>query len=170
MLGIKRLQDAKGRPNFNVNFYCLAKDGRFAGASLWAGSQMAVHDGQTWVHLRLRSPRGKLLARGRYSLFVQHDLVRNALTGAPLSGPAGGSQTVELQLNSSGGPVTNLVAVASVSSVTSDVNQDNNVATATGTTNDVPLYIQGTYGPSNLNVVYTATGGSPFPGYATPNS
>jgi uncharacterized protein (TIGR03437 family) len=84
--------------------------------------------------------------------------------------PAGGSQTVELQLNSSGGPVTNLVAVASVSSVTSDVNQDNNVATATGTTNDVPLYIQGTYGPSNLNVVYTATGGSPFPGYATPNS
>lgn len=43
----KRLQDAKGRPNFNVNFYVLAKDGKFAGASLWAGSQMAVHDGES---------------------------------------------------------------------------------------------------------------------------
>ncbi len=42
----KRLQDPKGRPNFNVNFYVLAKDGKFAGASLWAGSKMAVHDGE----------------------------------------------------------------------------------------------------------------------------
>lgn len=41
----KRLQDEKGRPNFDVKFYCLAKDGRFAGASLWAGSKMAVADG-----------------------------------------------------------------------------------------------------------------------------
>ncbi len=41
----RRLQDAKGRPNFNVKFYCVSKDGRFAGASLWAGSKMAVHDG-----------------------------------------------------------------------------------------------------------------------------
>lgn len=43
----KRLQDDKGRPNFDVKFYCLAKDGRFAGASLWAGAKMAVHDGQS---------------------------------------------------------------------------------------------------------------------------
>ncbi len=43
----KRLQDAKGRPNFNVNFYAVAKDGRYAGASLWAGSKMAVHDGES---------------------------------------------------------------------------------------------------------------------------
>ncbi|MBX6314191.1 MAG: N(4)-(beta-N-acetylglucosaminyl)-L-asparaginase [Isosphaeraceae bacterium] len=42
-----RLRDPKGRPNFNVKFYCVAKDGRFAGASLWAGSKMAVHDGDT---------------------------------------------------------------------------------------------------------------------------
>jgi N4-(beta-N-acetylglucosaminyl)-L-asparaginase len=42
-----RLRDAKGRPNFNVNFYCLAKDGRFAGASLWPGAKMAVHDGDS---------------------------------------------------------------------------------------------------------------------------
>ena len=40
-----RLRDAKGRPNFDVNFYCVTKDGRFAGASLWAGARMAVHDG-----------------------------------------------------------------------------------------------------------------------------
>jgi N4-(beta-N-acetylglucosaminyl)-L-asparaginase len=42
-----RLQDAKGRPNFDVKFYCLDKTGRFAGASLWAGSKMAVHDGDS---------------------------------------------------------------------------------------------------------------------------
>src|SRR5947209_13082234 len=42
-----RLRDSKKRPSFNVKFYCLAKDGRFAGASLWAGAQMAVHDGDS---------------------------------------------------------------------------------------------------------------------------
>jgi len=41
-----RLRDAKGRPNFDVTFYALARDGRFAGASLWAGVRMAVHDGE----------------------------------------------------------------------------------------------------------------------------
>jgi N4-(beta-N-acetylglucosaminyl)-L-asparaginase len=41
-----RLRDSKGRPSFNVKFYCLAKDGRHAGASLWAGAKMAVHDGE----------------------------------------------------------------------------------------------------------------------------
>jgi N4-(beta-N-acetylglucosaminyl)-L-asparaginase len=41
-----RLRDSKGRPNFDVKFYCLDKDGRFAGASLWAGARMAVHDGE----------------------------------------------------------------------------------------------------------------------------
>jgi N4-(beta-N-acetylglucosaminyl)-L-asparaginase len=41
----KRLQDAKGRPNFNVKFYCVSKDGRFAGASLYANAKIAVHDG-----------------------------------------------------------------------------------------------------------------------------
>lgn len=43
---LKRLQDPRGRPNFDVKFYCVAKDGRFGGASLWAGAKMAVHDGQ----------------------------------------------------------------------------------------------------------------------------
>jgi N4-(beta-N-acetylglucosaminyl)-L-asparaginase len=41
-----RLLDPKGRPNFDVKFYCINKDGRFAGASLWAGAKMAVHDGE----------------------------------------------------------------------------------------------------------------------------
>jgi N4-(beta-N-acetylglucosaminyl)-L-asparaginase len=41
-----RLRDSKGRPNFDVKFYCVTKDGRFAGASLWAGARMAVHDGE----------------------------------------------------------------------------------------------------------------------------
>jgi N4-(beta-N-acetylglucosaminyl)-L-asparaginase len=41
-----RLRDAEGRPNFDVTFYALAGDGRFAGASLWAGAKMAVHDGE----------------------------------------------------------------------------------------------------------------------------
>lgn len=40
-----RLRDDQGRPNFQVQFYALAKDGRFGGASLYAGSKMAVHDG-----------------------------------------------------------------------------------------------------------------------------
>jgi N4-(beta-N-acetylglucosaminyl)-L-asparaginase len=40
-----RLRDARGRPNFDVKFYCLSKDGTFAGASLWAGAEMAVCDG-----------------------------------------------------------------------------------------------------------------------------
>src|SRR5436305_1271245 len=37
-----RLRDSQGRPNFNVTFYCVAKDGRYGGASLWAGSRVAV--------------------------------------------------------------------------------------------------------------------------------
>jgi N4-(beta-N-acetylglucosaminyl)-L-asparaginase len=41
----RRLLDAKGRPNFDVKLYCLSKDGRFAGASLWAGATLAVCDG-----------------------------------------------------------------------------------------------------------------------------
>jgi N4-(beta-N-acetylglucosaminyl)-L-asparaginase len=41
-----RLLDAKGRPSFDVKFYCVTKDGRYAGSSLWAGAKMAVHDGE----------------------------------------------------------------------------------------------------------------------------
>ncbi len=44
---LKRLQDAKGRPNFDIKFYAVTKDGRFAGGSMWAGGKMAVHDGDS---------------------------------------------------------------------------------------------------------------------------
>ena len=44
---VARLQDAKGRPNFDVKFYCLDKNGKFAGSSLYAGAKMAVHDGDS---------------------------------------------------------------------------------------------------------------------------
>jgi N4-(beta-N-acetylglucosaminyl)-L-asparaginase len=42
-----RLRDSKKRPTFQVKFYCVAKDGRFGGASLWSGAEMAVHDGES---------------------------------------------------------------------------------------------------------------------------
>ena len=41
-----RLRDAQGRPTFEVKFYCLAKDGRFGGASLWGDGKMAVDEGE----------------------------------------------------------------------------------------------------------------------------
>jgi N4-(beta-N-acetylglucosaminyl)-L-asparaginase len=44
---LQRLQDQRGRPNFDVKFYCLRKDGTFGGASIWGGARMAVHDGET---------------------------------------------------------------------------------------------------------------------------
>lgn len=37
----RRLDD-RGRPNFNVNFYAIRKDGVWGAASIWAGGQYAV--------------------------------------------------------------------------------------------------------------------------------
>lgn len=42
-----RLRDQKGRPNFNVTFYALRKDGAHASGALWKGKKYAVHDGET---------------------------------------------------------------------------------------------------------------------------
>lgn len=46
-----RLLDDAGRPNFQVNFYAVAKDGRFGSAAIWSGSpakQFAVYaDGRS---------------------------------------------------------------------------------------------------------------------------
>jgi N4-(beta-N-acetylglucosaminyl)-L-asparaginase len=42
----KRLLDDRGRPYFDLQFYALTKDGRFAGATAYEGSQMAVCDSQ----------------------------------------------------------------------------------------------------------------------------
>jgi len=39
----KRLLHQDGKPNFDLKFYALAKDGRFAGASIWSGGKFAVY-------------------------------------------------------------------------------------------------------------------------------
>lgn len=38
-----RLLDVDGKPNFDLKFYALSKDGRFAGASIWSGAKFAVY-------------------------------------------------------------------------------------------------------------------------------
>ncbi|MGH7718841.1 MAG: isoaspartyl peptidase/L-asparaginase [Gemmatimonadaceae bacterium] len=40
----RRLLDARGRPRFGLNYYAVAKDGSFGGASLYSGSKFAVAD------------------------------------------------------------------------------------------------------------------------------
>jgi N4-(beta-N-acetylglucosaminyl)-L-asparaginase len=40
-----RLLDAKRRPKFDVKFYAVAKDGRYAGAAIWSDAQYAVFAG-----------------------------------------------------------------------------------------------------------------------------
>ena len=40
----KRLLDDKGRPKFDLNFYALSKDGRYAGACAYEGATFAVCD------------------------------------------------------------------------------------------------------------------------------
>jgi len=39
-----RLMNAQGRPNFDIQFYAVAKDGRYAGGSLYEGADFAVCD------------------------------------------------------------------------------------------------------------------------------
>lgn len=38
----ERLRHPDGKPNFDVKFYALAKDGRFGGGSIWSGGKFAV--------------------------------------------------------------------------------------------------------------------------------
>ncbi len=38
----KRLRHEDGRPNFDVKFYALSKDGRFGAASIWSGAKFVV--------------------------------------------------------------------------------------------------------------------------------
>jgi len=47
----KRLLNDRGRPYFDLQFYALAKDGRFAAATAYAGSQFAVCDAQGPRHV-----------------------------------------------------------------------------------------------------------------------
>jgi len=39
-----RLRDEHGRPKFNLNFFLLAKDGTYAGVSMWGPVKFAVAD------------------------------------------------------------------------------------------------------------------------------
>ncbi len=39
----KRLIRTDGRPNFDVKFYAVAKDGRFGAAAIWSGAKCAVY-------------------------------------------------------------------------------------------------------------------------------
>jgi N4-(beta-N-acetylglucosaminyl)-L-asparaginase len=41
-----RFRDDRGRPNFNVVFYCLTHDGRYAAAHIHGPASLAVHDGE----------------------------------------------------------------------------------------------------------------------------
>lgn len=46
----KRLRHSDGRPNFDVKFYALSKDGRFGAASIWSGAKFAVYaDGKNRI-------------------------------------------------------------------------------------------------------------------------
>jgi len=47
----KRLLDERGRPYFDLQFYALAKDGRFAAATAYEGSRFAVCDAQGARHV-----------------------------------------------------------------------------------------------------------------------
>lgn len=56
-----RLERKDGRPNFDVKFYALAKDGRFGAASIWSGAEFSVFaDGrnrhESCAHLFERPP------------------------------------------------------------------------------------------------------------------
>ncbi len=41
---VKRLQRADGKPDFNVKFYTVDKQGRYGGAAIWSGGEFAVCD------------------------------------------------------------------------------------------------------------------------------
>ncbi|MEP6692348.1 MAG: isoaspartyl peptidase/L-asparaginase, partial [Gemmatimonadaceae bacterium] len=63
----KRLLDEKGRPRFDLNFYAITKDGRFAGGCAYEGSSYAVCDAQgarllpaAYLYKRGERPRGPI--------------------------------------------------------------------------------------------------------------
>jgi N4-(beta-N-acetylglucosaminyl)-L-asparaginase len=62
----RRLLDERGRPKFDLNFYALTKDGRYAGGSLYEGRKFAVAEGskgarlEDSVYLFKRSERPKM--------------------------------------------------------------------------------------------------------------
>jgi N4-(beta-N-acetylglucosaminyl)-L-asparaginase len=64
----RRLLDERGRPYFDLNFYAVAKDGRYAGACAYEGSSFAVADAkgarvENCVYLYKSSERPKGVPR-----------------------------------------------------------------------------------------------------------
>jgi N4-(beta-N-acetylglucosaminyl)-L-asparaginase len=62
----KRLLDERGRPYFDLDYYAVTKDGRFAGACAYQGSRFAVCDAQgarlvesAYLYKRDERPRGR---------------------------------------------------------------------------------------------------------------
>jgi N4-(beta-N-acetylglucosaminyl)-L-asparaginase len=43
---MKRLQDDRGRPNFDVRYYAINKKGEFGSAGIWSGGEFAVNTGE----------------------------------------------------------------------------------------------------------------------------
>lgn len=43
---MQRLLDEKGRPNFNVKFYAINRNGEFGSGTIWSGGEMAVNTGE----------------------------------------------------------------------------------------------------------------------------
>jgi N4-(beta-N-acetylglucosaminyl)-L-asparaginase len=61
-----RLLDERGRPYFDLNFYAVHKDGRYAGAAAYQGSTFAVADARgsrvedaIYLFKREERPRGR---------------------------------------------------------------------------------------------------------------
>jgi len=61
----KRLLDDKGRPYYDLNYYAIAKDGRYGGAAIYQGSRFAVADAKgarledsAYLFKREERPRG----------------------------------------------------------------------------------------------------------------
>jgi N4-(beta-N-acetylglucosaminyl)-L-asparaginase len=66
----RRLLDDRGRPYFDLNFYAVHKDGRYAGAAAYQGSRFAVADDRSarledsvYLFKREERPQGRPVAR-----------------------------------------------------------------------------------------------------------
>jgi N4-(beta-N-acetylglucosaminyl)-L-asparaginase len=68
----RRLLDDRGRPYFDLSFYAVSKDGRYAGASAYEGTKFAVADQRgareedsVYLFKREERPRGQPVNRAR---------------------------------------------------------------------------------------------------------
>ncbi len=52
---MRRLKKPDGKPDFNVSFYAIRKDGQYGSASIFGGPKFAIHDGQQAILLPAKS-------------------------------------------------------------------------------------------------------------------